>query len=318
MTRLLLDCDPGHDDAVAILYAAQKLDLVAITTVFGNQSVDHTTRNALSICRLIGSSIPVARGAARPLVGAPIDGGAVHGKTGMDGAEMPEPDRAPSTLHAVEMILRLARAHRGELVVVATGALTNVALALSMEPKLAEWLAGISVMGGTSGIGNVTPVAEFNIYCDPEAADIVLRAGVKMWLVGLDVTRRVGVSAGQIQELRAGGAVARTIGDLLGFYLDSLSRMHRLTTASLHDPCAFVPFIAPDLIEYRETGVQVELVSPLTRGMIVCDLRTMGTAPLGHVRRPIAPNVRLARDVNAPELTGNILGAIHAWDRRAN
>ena len=198
--------------------------------------------------------------------------------------------------------------------IVATGALTNVALALSLEPKLAGWLHGISILGGTAGIGNVTAVAEFNIFCDPEAADIVLRAGVPLWMVGLDVTRQVGVSAEQVAALREGGPVSRTIGDLLAFFLDSLRRMHGLESASLHDPCACVPFVAPDLIEYRETSVQVELASPLTRGMTICDLRTFGTAPLGHVRPQLRPNARFARRVRSQELTDDILATIRAWD----
>ena len=315
MTKLILDCDPGHDDAVALLYAACHLDLLGITTVFGNQTLEHTTRNALSLCRLAGLRTPVARGAARPLVAAPIHGGAVHGKTGIDGAELPEPDRAPLDIHAVEFILRTARDNRGELVLVATGALTNVAMALSLEPQLAQWLRGISIMGGTTGIGNVTEVAEFNIYADPEAADIVLRSGVELWLVGLDVTRRVGVSAADIASLREGGKVARVMADLLDFFLASLTRVHGLTTASLHDPCALVPFIDPALIEYRHVPVSVELASPLTRGMTVCDLRRLGTKALGAIRPSATPNVHLAREP-APALVPHILAAIRTVDAR--
>jgi inosine-uridine nucleoside N-ribohydrolase len=315
VTRVLLDCDPGHDDAVALLYAAAHLDLCGITTVYGNQSIDQVTRNALSLCRLAGLDVPVARGAAGPLVAEPIHGGAIHGSTGLDGADLPEPDRAPVEAGAVELILQLARAHRGELVIAATGALTNIALALRSDPRLREWLRGITIMGGTTGVGNVTPVAEFNIYCDPEAAAIVLESGVKLWLVGLDVTRRVGVDAAQIAALRQGGRLARTIGDLLAFYLDSLGRVHGLTTASLHDPCALVPFIAPELMQYRATHVAVECGSALTRGMTVCDLRRLSAAPLGSIRPQAAPNVSLAREP-APGLVAHILQAVHTLDRR--
>ena len=257
-TPILLDCDPGHDDAIAMIYAAQHLDLRAITTVYGNQTLELTTRNALSLCRLMALDIPVAAGAAVPMVAPPIHGGAIHGKSGIDGAELPEPDRAAEDMHAVELILRTARAHRGALVLVATGALTNLGLALAVEPKLREWLAGISIMGGTTGIGNVSEVAEFNIFCDPEAADIVLRSGVPLWMVGLDVTRRVGATAADIEGLRQGGRVARIVADLLDFFLASLGRVHGLDSASLHDPCALVPFIAPHLMVYRHTAVQVE------------------------------------------------------------
>ena len=317
MRPVLLDCDPGHDDAVALLYAARHLDLRAITTVYGNQTLDHTTRNALSLCRLARLDVPVAAGADAPLVSPPTHGGAVHGKTGLDGAELPEPDRAPLDIHAVELILRTARAHRGDLVLAATGALTNVAIALSVEPRLKEWLHGITIMGGTTGIGNVTEVAEFNIHCDPEAAELVLRAGIPTWLVGLDVTRRVGVTAAHIEGLREGGTLARTIADLLDFFLASLRRVHGLDTASLHDPCAMVPFIDPTLMEYRHTSVRIELAPGLTRGMTVAELRRLGNVPLGHMRPSAPPNVHLAREPS-PKLVAHILAAVRELDAQLN
>ncbi|UFN48992.1 nucleoside hydrolase [Roseomonas sp. OT10] len=313
--KILLDCDPGHDDAVALLYAACHLDLVAMTTVYGNQTLDHVTRNALGLCRLAQLDIPVARGAAKPLLAPAMDGGTVHGKTGLDGAELPEPDRDVVEETAAELIIRLAREHRGELVVAATGSMTNLALALLMEPRLREWLKGISIMGGTTGIGNVTAVAEFNIYCDPEAADIVFRSGVPLWMVGLDVTRRVGVDAAGIASLRQGGRLAKTMADLLDFFLASLKRVHGLSTASLHDPCALVPFIDPSLMTYRHTHVAVDLASPLTRGMTVCDLRHLGQGVGGHFRLQQPPNVWLARDP-APGLVPHILDAIRRVDAR--
>jgi inosine-uridine nucleoside N-ribohydrolase len=315
VTPVLLDCDPGHDDAVALIYAARHLDLRAITTVFGNQSLDHVTRNALSLCRLVQLDIPVAAGADRPLVAQPIHGGTIHGRTGLDGAELPEPDRAPADMHAVELILRTARAHRGELVIAATGALTNVALALATEPRLKDWLRGITIMGGTTGVGNVTEIAEFNIYADPEAADRVLRAGVPAWLVGLDVTRRVGVTAADIESLRGGGVLARTMADLLDFFLASLQRVHGLSTASLHDPCALVPFIDPSLIEYRQCSVQVSLDPGLTRGVTVADLRRLRNVQLGQIRPTGPANVHLAREPS-PALVPHILAAIREVDAR--
>ena len=311
--KLILDCDPGHDDAIALLYAACHLDLVAITTVHGNQTVEHTTRNALSLCRLAQLDVPVARGAARPLVGPVLEGGTLHGASGLDGAELPEPDRDCVDEHAAELIIRLAHKHRGEIVVAAIGALTNVALALSIEPRLREWLRGITIMGGTTGTGNATPVAEFNIFADAEAADAVMRCGVPLWLVGLDVTRRVGVDAAGIAALREGGALARTIADLLDFYLAALRRVHGLDTASLHDPCALVPFIDPSLMEYRLTNVAVELHSPLTRGMTVCDFRRLGPGPLGHIRPAAPPNVQLAREPS-PRLASHIIDAVRRVD----
>jgi inosine-uridine nucleoside N-ribohydrolase len=315
VTPIVLDCDPGHDDAVAFLYAARHLDLRAVTTVYGNQTLEHTTRNALSLCTLARIDVPVAAGADAPLVAPAITGGVVHGKSGLDGAELPAPDRAPLDIHAVDLILRTARAHRGELVIAATGALTNVALALAVEPKLKEWLRGITIMGGTTGTGNVTEVAEFNIYCDPEAAEMVLRAGVPTWLVGLDVTRRVGVTAADIATLREGGGLARTMADLLEFFRQSLVRLHGIDTASLHDPCALVPFIDPSLMEYRSTNVRVELAPGLARGMTVAELRHLSNVPLGHMRASAPPNVHLAREPS-PRLVGHILQAIRDMDAK--
>ncbi len=298
-----------------MVYAARHLDLRAITTVFGNQTLDKVTRNALSLCRLARIDAPLAAGASKPLVGEEIRSVTIHGKSGIDGAELPEPDRAPLDMHAVELICRTAHEHRGDLVLVATGALTNLALALSTEPRLKTWLKAISIMGGSTGIGNSTEVAEFNIHVDPEAADIVLRAGVPTWLVGLDVTRRVGVSAQQIDSLREGGRLARIMADLLDFFLESLRRVHGLDTASLHDPCALVPFIDPTLMTYRHTGVRVELSGALTRGMTVAELRRIGSTSLGHIRPSPAPNVHLARDPS-PALVPHILASIRELDAR--
>ena len=320
MIPVLLDCDPGHDDAVALIYAAAHMRPVAVTTVYGNAGLDHTTANALSLCTLLGLDVPVARGADRPLLAPPIAGGELHGASGLDGAVLPVPDRDVVPDHAVDLILRTARAHadRGDpLLLAATGALTNVALALTVEPRLAGWLRGITVMGGSAGIGNTAPVAEFNILCDPEAADIVLRCGCPLWLVGLDVTRRVGVDAADIAALRkGGGTVARVIADLLDYFLASLRRVHGLQTASLHDPCALVPFVAPAMMELRHTHVAVELTGTHTRGMTVCDLRRLSPGiGLGSIHPNRPPNVQLAR-APAPGLVAHILDAVRTVDRR--
>lgn len=313
MSKILIDCDPGHDDAVAILYAARHLDLIGITTVFGNQSLDHTTRNALSLCRLAGLATPVAMGAARPLVAPPIHGGDIHGKSGIDGADLPQPDRPPESISAVEFILRAARQHRGELVLCAVGPYTNIATALRVEPKLTEWVKAITVMGGTTQIGNTTSVAEFNVYSDPEAADIVFRSGVPLWMVGLNVTRRVGVGEAEIAALRAGGRVARTIGDLMAFFRASLMEVHGITTASLHDPCALVPFIRPEMIDYRHLPVEIALAEGPTRGMTVCDQRTLTGRKLSVIRNSKAPNCHVALDVRGSELVGHIVEAMHGF-----
>lgn len=314
MPPLILDCDPGHDDAVAILYAARRTRLLGITTVFGNQSVERTTTNALSVLALAGLDVPVAIGADGPLVGARIDGGDVHGASGLDGAELPAPAAAPDRRSAVELLIETAQAHQGELVLCVTGAMTNVALALEAEPRLATWLKGISAMGGTIQIGNTTPVAEFNIYADPEAADRVLRSGVPLKLVGLNVTRQVGLDEAEIAALRQGGRVARAIGDLLAFFRESLRRVHGLATASLHDPCALLPLTRPEIIGYRDLPVAIELRGALTRGMTVVDFRTVDPTKVGSIRPSVATRAEIALTVDAAAAKAEILLALHEYD----
>lgn len=313
MTKVLIDCDPGHDDATAILYAARHLDLVGITTVYGNQSVDLTTANALSLATLLHLDVPVARGCAEPLIRPFRHGGDVHGKTGIDGADLPAPDRTTVDAHAVDLIIEMASRHRGELVLCPVGPMTNVALALRREPRLAGWLRGISLMGGTTQVGNTTPVAEFNIWCDPEAADIVFRSGVPLWMVGLNVTRQVGITAADIARLSVGGPVAQTFGGLFGFFRQRLAEVHNLTTASLHDPCALVPFIAPDLISYQDCPVEIALDEGPTRGMTVCDFRRLTARKLENIHAMSAPNCKVAVSVEGRALVDHILDAILDW-----
>ncbi|TKT78349.1 nucleoside hydrolase [Aquamicrobium sp. LC103] len=318
MTKVLIDCDPGHDDATAILYAARHLELVGISTVYGNQSVDKTTTNALSLSDLLGLDVPVARGCEQPLIRTFRHGGDVHGKTGIDGAELPVPSRQAVDAHAVDFIIEMAGRYRDELVLCPIGPFTNVALALRKEPRLAKWLRGISCMGGTTQIGNTTPVAEFNIWCDPEAADIVFRSGVPMWMVGLNVTRQVGITEDDIARLNAGNAVARTYGGLFTFFRQRLNEIHGLTTASLHDPCALVPFIDPELITYANCPVEVELGDGITRGMTVCDFRNLTSAKLENIRSRSSNNCHVAVGVEARALVDHIMNAILAWPDRSS
>ncbi|MGD9617488.1 MAG: nucleoside hydrolase [Alphaproteobacteria bacterium] len=272
--KILIDCDPGHDDAVAILFAARHLDLLAVTTVHGNNSLANTTRNALAIVELAGIDAPVAAGFSEPLVQSPAPVGHIHGKTGLDGAEVPVPTRRPIETHAVDLIVELASRHRGELVVALIGPETNFAVALKREPRLRQWVREVTIMGGSTTIGNITPVAEFNICCDPEAASVVFESGIPIRMVGYNVTRQTGFDRGDLERLRASGRkVAALIGELMEFYLAGQNRVFGLSVAPMHDVCAVIPYVAPDLIRYVETSVKVELTGMYTRGMTVCDLR---------------------------------------------
>ena len=258
--KILIDCDPGHDDAVAILFAAQHLDLVGITTVHGNNTVENTTRNALAILELAGLDIPLAIGCADPLAQRRIGAAAVHGKGGLDGANLPEPKRRCVDMHAVDFIIDAAARHRGELVLAAIGPETNVALALRREPRLRDWLQEITVMGGSTGPGNITPAAEFNIYCDPEAAWVVFNSGIPIRMVGLNVTRRTGFKRADIDRMKGSKReVASVVADLMAFYLARQRERHGLDVAPMHDVCAIVPYVDGTLLEYADTLIDIEL-----------------------------------------------------------
>jgi inosine-uridine nucleoside N-ribohydrolase len=314
MTKLLLDCDPGHDDAVALLFAARHLDLVGITTVHGNSTLENTTRNALALLELAGIDVPVARGCAGPLVGDATYAPEIHGTSGLDGATLPAPTRRPVDLHAVDFMIAQAERHKGELVVAAVGPQTNLALALRREPRLATWLREITIMGGSTTGGNVTPAAEFNIYCDPEAAAAVFASGVPIRMVGLNVTRRTGFASGDVERLRAGGRrVATTIADLLGFYLASQRKVHKLDLAPMHDVCAIVPYAFPGLIRYAATSVRVELAGTHTRGMTLCDLRTLRPDTTLPARLSATPNAEVAIEADSRRLIDSVIETILSY-----
>ncbi|MGD9999970.1 MAG: nucleoside hydrolase, partial [Ilumatobacteraceae bacterium] len=198
---IVLDCDPGHDDAIAIIVAARHTDLLGITTVAGNAPLERTTRNALIVRELLGIDVPVHSGAARPLVAEPKHAEYVHGASGMDGAELPEPTRPVDGTDAVEFIVETCRANEGTWLV-PVGPLTNIALALRVAPDLARRIAGISLMGGGT-VGNRTPVAEFNIWADPEAAAAVFGYGGPLVMSGLDLTFQFQATPARIAAVRA-------------------------------------------------------------------------------------------------------------------
>lgn len=310
--RILIDCDPGHDDAAAILYAARHLDVAGITTVFGNNSLDATTRNALSVLALAGLDIPVHRGAAGPLGGAEPAPGDLHGKTGLDGATLPEPAARPHALSAEKAMLHHARADR--IGIVALGPLTNLAQVLSANPGFAARIAWISLMGGSTAVGNSTAVAEFNIHCDPEAADIVFRSGVPIRMAGLNVTRQVGVGEEEIAYLRSlGGRTALTFADLFEFYLERSRTIFGLAKASLHDACAVVPLVHPELIGFRKAAVAIELMGRYTRGMTVCDFRGVALKDLQAIRPSGEPNAEVAVEVDGAEIVLRVFDAIASY-----
>ncbi len=313
--KILIDCDPGHDDAVAILFAARHLELVAVTTVHGNSSLANTTRNALAIVELAGIDVPVAAGCSEPLVRAPAHAGYLHGKTGLDGADIAAPTRRPIETHAVDLIIELASQYRGELVVALIGPETNFAVALKREPRLRQWVREVTIMGGSATFGNITPAAEFNVHCDPEAASVVFESGIPIRMVGYNVTRQTGFDTGDVERLRASGRrVATVIGDLMAFYLAGQNRAFGLSVAPVHDVCAVIPYVAPDLIRYVETSVKVELAGMHTRGMTVCDLRGVRPGAPTDIRAAEPARTKVAIEADSRKLIDLVVAAVLGYD----
>jgi inosine-uridine nucleoside N-ribohydrolase len=280
-TPILLDCDPGHDDAIALLLAlgSGELELRGVTTVAGNQTLEKTTANAIRVLELAGrGEIPVAAGAGRPLVREPRVAADVHGETGLDGPDLPPPQAAPSAEHAVDFLAeRIAGA-----TLVATGPLTNVALLLARHPEARP--ERIVLMGGAIAEGNVTPAAEFNVWADPEAAQRVFASGLDVTMVGLDVTHRALVTSEHAEQLRQSGRIGEVVAELLEFY----GGFHRATYgwdgSPVHDAVAVAHVIEPTLLEVEHLNVRVDTESELCRGRTVVDLwRRTGLEPTANV-----------------------------------
>ena len=271
--KLVLDCDPGLDDAVAILVAAHYADLIGITTVAGNVGINRTTRNALAVAQMAGLDVPIHRGAARPLAGAAVDGGRIHGETGLGNALLPDLTRSEASDDAVAYICDTARSV-DDLHLLAIGPLTNVALALQRDPDLRRHLAGLTIMGGGAHIGNITPVAEFNIWADPEAAAVVFEKAAPVTMVGLDVTNKVVFGDSEIARMRAGGTPATELAaSVVDYLLDRFREYLGHSTVPVHDATAMIAATHPHLFEQSRHPVAVELSGTHTRGMTVADLR---------------------------------------------
>lgn len=286
--KMILDCDPGHDDAVALLLAAHhpEIDLLAVTTVAGNQSVDKTTRNALKVCSLAGlQHIPVARGLDRPLVRPAKHAPDIHGESGMDGPDIPEPAMEPLATHAVDLLIELLLNSAGDITLVPTGPLTNIAAAMSKEPAIIPKIKAISLMGGAIGLGNVTPAAEFNIHTDPEAAAIVFGCGRPITISPLEVTHQALATEEIVVRLRgANRRVATFVADLLVFFAATYHRVFGFTAPPLHDPCAVAAVIDPAILKADMMHVEIETTGTWTAGSTVCDVHgVLGLTPNARV-----------------------------------
>ncbi len=269
-----IDCDPGVDDAAALLlaHAQEETEIVGISTVSGNAYVDQTTENALKLCDLMGASYPVYRGAEKPLLRPYHDGAEFHGKNGLGGAELPEPSRAAERLPAWDGLYEAAKRYEGSLELVTLGPLTNIAIALGKHPDLKEKLHRIVMMGGSATRGNRTPGAEYNIYADPEAAQAVFRSGVKIVMCGLEVTEQAQLTPEEIDAVgEKDTPVTRFFHTAVQDILKKDMERGRVGWC-VHDACPIAYLAHPELFSAKEAGVFVETQAELTLGKTVTDL----------------------------------------------
>ncbi|MEQ4484205.1 nucleoside hydrolase [Cohnella silvisoli] len=309
MRQIIIDCDPGHDDAIAILLALahpDELKILGMTTVGGNQVLDKITDNALKLLSYVDAPIPLAKGAAGPLLGKLVTGEEAHGETGMDGPILPSSRYKPLDVHAVEFMLNLIRNAEGKVTLVPLAPLTNIALLLTAYPEVKDKIDCISLMGGGIGEGNVTATAEFNIYVDPEAAQIVYQSGIPIVMSGLDVTNRAQIHAVEIEELKRRGKASVLVGELLDFY-SIYSKVLGYDGSALHDPCAVAWLLKPEIFRSEAYHVEVETKGDLTRGMTVADRRKKPTQEA---------NVRVLLDVDRDAFIRMITEALDVLDRR--
>lgn len=306
--RVILDCDPGHDDAMAILLAAAstQIELVAITTVAGNQDLEKVTLNARRVCSVAGiRDIPIAAGCDRPLVRDRLVADSIHGESGLDGPEWGAAGVEADPRHAVDLIIQLAETSATAPVIVATGPLTNVATALRRAPSIAERIERVVLMGGAIGLGNWTPSAEFNIHADPEAAHVVFDSGLPITMVPLEVTHQALATPAVLERIDAiGTPVARMSAQLLRYFAATYERVFGFPAPAVHDPCAVAVLIDPGVVTTRPMHVAVDTRSELSYGRTVCDV--YGTTGL-------APNAEVGLELAADRFWDLMIGALASY-----
>jgi purine nucleosidase len=277
-TKIILDCDPGHDDAIALLLAhgSPEIDLLAVTTVVGNQTLEKVTRNALAVAKVAGiTGIPFAAGCARPLVRSVEVAPDIHGESGLDGPVLPDPDIEPDARHAVDLIIDTIMANDpGTVTLVPTGGLTNIALAARKEPRIVPRVKEVVLMGGGYHVGNWSATSEFNIIIDPEAAHIVFNETWPLTMVGLDLTHQALATPEVVERIRSiGTGPSRFVEELLEFFGETYLEAQGFEHPPVHDPCAVAYVIDPSVMTTRRVPLDVELSGRLTLGMTVADFR---------------------------------------------
>lgn len=274
--KIIIDCDPGIDDAVALSYAAAHqdyFDVLAVTTVSGNQNIDQVTRNALNLTKFWGLDVPVAKGMGEPLVRKAVFAGDVHGENGLAGCILPKSERQIEEKNAVFYLRDVLMAAEEKITMVCTGPLTNIALLFKLFPEVKEHIDELVFMGGAIRGGNVTPCAEFNIYVDPEAAKIVFDSGVPLVMCGLDVTWKCNIDRKQVLKLCLSGNKAATFcGEMIGNNIETTDNKYR-GKACMHDVVPLMYLIHPEFFKYERAILDVECSENVSRGTIISDLR---------------------------------------------
>lgn len=292
--NLIYDCDPGHDDAVALMLAANspELSLLGVTAVAGNQTLDNTARNACQVLQWLGrEEIPVYPGCGRPMVRERVTAGDIHGKTGLDGPVFPPLRKAAEAEHAVSFLIRTLLRSGGDITVVTSGPMTNLAMALRLEPGIAEKIRRIVLMGGSYTNGNVTPAAEFNILADPEAAHVCFTAGRPITMIGLDVTRKVLCYPEIVERMaRAGTSASRLFVDLMGHFCRTQKEVFGWEGGPLHDPVTIASLLDPDLLTTKPMHVEIDHSGGPSYGRTNCDA-------FGYLGLPATADVAVDIDV---------------------
>lgn len=316
MEKIILDCDPGHDDAIAILLAAGNpaIDLLGITTVSGNQTIENVTRNALSVCTVYGIEVPVARGSGRPLVSDQVLAGEIHGETGLDGPYLPPASFELDSRHAVDFIIDTVMAHEPKTItLVPVGPYTNIALAVRKEPRIVERVKAVIAMGGSYTRGNITPAAEFNIYADPEAADVVFRADWEVTMVGLDLTHQALATRELQDRVRAvGGRISDFVLDTWEFVASTHGDLLQLEAAAVHDACCVAALIDPGIITTEKADVRVELTGAWTKGMTVANFESgLGMKHFGGTAaKQVDYRTKVAMKLDWPKFADLVVDAV--------
>lgn len=293
--KIILDCDPGHDDAIAIMMAAKspELELLGITVVAGNQTLDKTLKNALNVCQLLGLDTPVYAGMADPLVREQVVAANVHGESGLDGPVFGPLTKRASDKHAVDYIVETLLDSNDDITLVPVGPLTNIAMAMRREPRIVPKIKEIVLMGGAYGIGNFTPAAEFNIYADPEAAHVVFTSGAPIVMMGLDLTNQTVCTPDIIERMGAvGNAAAGLFCDIMRFVLKSQNEVFGLEGGPLHDATCIAYLIDSACVTAQPMHVAIDIKSELCYGRTVCDV-------LDVLEKPHNANVGMGIDVGA-------------------